>query len=229
MTRATQEEIRWHFDHRNSALVGDYAVIDATASDKEKELDMAAFSLGLIRSLRVSRLEQQVCRKPFIQSTTVGHGLIPNSQVEDANSTLPDIEDLFNEKKSYSAHHLNQWMAQALSIGREINLSLSTETPDMFWEDSRRELLLQTMSYFLDVPKRINVMNRKLNYLRDSIEYAKDSITTATSERLERIIILLIAVEVVLGLPSLCIELADYFRKGKEKDQEDEDQQQIKA
>jgi uncharacterized Rmd1/YagE family protein len=56
------------------------------------------------------------------------------------------------------------------------------------------------MNHYLDVNKRVDILNRRLNLLHELFGILSDALNHQHSARLEWTIIVLIVIEVVLGL-----------------------------
>lgn len=85
-------------------------------------------------------------------------------------------------------------------------------TPDFYWEKHHAlETLYKHLYNHLDIGRRTKVMNEKLNYCEQVIEVVDKQAADTRTERLERIIILLIMIEVMFEL------LYFYERKSSKK------------
>ncbi|XP_076107737.1 required for meiotic nuclear division protein 1 homolog isoform X2 [Mytilus galloprovincialis] len=74
-------------------------------------------------------------------------------------------------------------------------------TPDFYWEKHHAlETLYKHLYNHLDIGRRTKVMNEKLNYCEQVIEVVDKQAADTRTERLERIIILLIMIEVMFEL-----------------------------
>ena len=72
------------------------------------------------------------------------------------------------------------------------------DTPDFFWDNDKFEPLYIKSRKYLDVPKRLEVLNKKLSVIADLLDVLQNQLENEHGNRLEWIIIVLIAVEVFI-------------------------------
>ncbi|GMF02911.1 unnamed protein product [[Candida] boidinii] len=70
------------------------------------------------------------------------------------------------------------------------------ETPDLYWSEARLEKIYENISNVLDIPNRITILNRKLDYATEESKLLLDILNTRKGTILEWIIIYLILIEV---------------------------------
>jgi uncharacterized Rmd1/YagE family protein len=91
-------------------------------------------------------------------------------------------------------------IGNALRVQQRISgLVAAAEKPDVLWERPSLERFYARLEDEYELKERANVLTRKLTVLSDSAKAFADIIDTARSARLEVIIIILIAVEIVIG------------------------------
>ncbi len=74
------------------------------------------------------------------------------------------------------------------------------DTPELFWEHADLEPIYRKMAFYLDITKRVDLLNRRLTLLHELFEILSDGLNHQHSSRLEWTIIVLIIIEVMLGL-----------------------------
>jgi len=74
------------------------------------------------------------------------------------------------------------------------------EDPEYFWEHSSTENYYTMSKKFLDVQRRVSVLNQKLDVLHELFEILTNQLQHRHSSRLEMIVIFLIALEIVINL-----------------------------
>lgn len=165
-------------NYGNSYMQGEIMVLQGDNEDK-KLLDMAAFAIGLSRSTRLSILENalenhiQLTRKNSI-SLSKGHSISTNE------------------------HDVLKLTGSLFLLRGKLNLySELIETPDVYWTEPTLEKIYESISRAMDVPSRISILNRKLDYATDEQRALLAVLNEKKSTRLEWIIIILIMVEVV--------------------------------
>lgn len=63
--------------------------------------------------------------------------------------------------------------------------------------------LYEAARNYLEIPQRVNLLNTRVEVLQDMLQLLKESVTSKHSERLEQIVIALIAVEIGTNLFAL--------------------------
>lgn len=173
-------------DIEKTSYVTSDEIICLNSDSENKLLDMLAFSYGISRSTRLAILEKSI--------------------EDHINLTRTTIEKLSNgEKLSVDSRSATKLSGRLLLLRGKLNLySELVETPDIYWSETRLEKIHNKISNELDVPIRINVLNRKLDYLTDESHALVEILTHKTEKNLELIIIYLIVIEV-------CFELYHFY------------------
>ncbi|TID28317.1 hypothetical protein CANINC_002494 [Pichia inconspicua] len=167
---------------------------------QQRLLDMLAFSYGISRSTRLAILEEAV--ETHIQTT---------------KSTIDKLAD--GEKIAVNSKDTLRLSGRLLLLRGKLNLySELVETPDIYWSESRLERIHDRISNALDIAKRVNILNRKLDYLTEESEALISVISKRTEVNLELIIIYLIMIEVAFELYHFYERLGgqysiEYFRE----------------
>ena len=154
----------------------------------QKLLDMLAFSYGISRSTRLAILEEAV-------ETHI-------------NLTRSTIEKLSHgEKIAVDPKETLKLSGRLLLLRGKLNLySELVETPDIYWSESRLEKIHDKVSNALDISKRVNILNRKLDYLSEEADALVSIMSKRTEVNLELIIIYLIVIEV-------CFETYHFYER----------------
>ncbi|KAH9923299.1 hypothetical protein B0H21DRAFT_814964 [Amylocystis lapponica] len=84
------------------------------------------------------------------------------------------------------------------------------DAPEVFWvrhAHSYPDLqpLYDAARSYLEIPQRINLLNTRV--LQDMLQLLKETVSSRHAERLEQIVIALIAVEIVLGIITIIVDL----------------------
>ncbi|KAH9036876.1 hypothetical protein EDB85DRAFT_1861884 [Lactarius pseudohatsudake] len=67
--------------------------------------------------------------------------------------------------------------------------------------------LYEAARSYLEIPQRINLLNTRVEVLQDMLQLLKESVSSRYSERLEQIVIALIAIEIILGIITILVDL----------------------
>ncbi|KAI0065246.1 DUF155-domain-containing protein [Artomyces pyxidatus] len=81
------------------------------------------------------------------------------------------------------------------------------DSPEVFWSYPDLQPLYDAARSYLEIPQRINLLNTRVEVLQDMLQLLKESVGSRHSERLEQIVIALIAVEIVLGVITILVDL----------------------
>lgn len=178
-------------DRDTCAMKGDLVVLgtrrESIDGDKlDTTLAKVAFSSGLARSTKLAVLESDLAT--YFEHTR----------------SIPSILSR-GSRLALSRTFIHQKTGELLSLSARLNnySELTDSLPDIFW-DSRADLGLEgyydQVGRALDVNVRIRTLNQRLDYAQDIASVLREMSGERHSTRLEVIIILLIAVEVVFEL-----------------------------
>ncbi|KAG6379724.1 DUF155-domain-containing protein [Boletus reticuloceps] len=81
------------------------------------------------------------------------------------------------------------------------------DSPEVFWTYPDLQPLYEAARSYLEVPQRIDLLNTRVEVLQDMLQLLKESVSSRHSERLEQIVIVLIAIEIVLGIITILVDL----------------------
>lgn len=191
-------EFRTDTGRDTSILKGDVVILGTAKEFKDGDtldttLAKVAFSSGLARSTKLAVLETTLTE--YFESTRNIPALLSKG------SSVPRISRHFILKKT----------GELLSLRARLNhySELTDSLPDLFW-DSRSELGLEgyydQVGRALDVNVRIRTLNQKMDYAQEIASVLREMSSEQHGTRLELIIILLIAVEVVFELRRIVLE-----------------------
>lgn len=180
-----------------STMKGDMVVLGTRREHKDGDtldttLAKIAFSSGLARSTKLAVIESALTS--YFESTRN----IPALLSQGAGVPL-------------GRKFILQKTGELLSLRARLNhySELTDSLPDIFW-DSRSELGLEgyydQVGRALDVNVRIRTLNQKMDYAQEIATVLREMSSEQHGTRLELIIILLIAVEVVFELRRIVLE-----------------------
>lgn len=180
-----------------STMKGDLVVLGTRRESKDGDtldttLAKVAFSSGLARSTKLAVLETALTS--YFESTRNIPALLSQG------SGVPHGRRFILKKTG-----------ELLSLRARLNhySELTDSLPDILW-DSRSELGLEgyyeQVGRALDVNVRIRTLNQKMDYAQDIASVLRETSSEQHGTRLEMIIILLIAVEVIFELRRIFLE-----------------------
>jgi len=155
---------------------------DEIILQKKDTLTKLAISYAIGQSVKLTVFEETISRtidsSKHLPRELAVRGKIPLSRRE----TSRKMGEIFLERNFINLH-------------TEI-----IDTPEFFWEHSELEAFYRRMIHYLDVNKRGELLNRRLNLLHELYEILGNELNHQQSSRLEMTIIILIVIEVVLAL-----------------------------
>ncbi|ERT02712.1 uncharacterized protein SPSK_00524 [Sporothrix schenckii 1099-18] len=199
----------------NSAMRGDVVVLgtrhEATEGDRlATTRAQIAFSSGLARSTKLAVLERSFTE--YFESTRrIPEILAGRKSGGRDGGGLGHISQKFILQKT----------GELLSLRAQLNhyRELTDALPDIFW-DARAELGLEgyyeQVGRALDVGVRIKTLNQKMDYAQEIATVLREISSERHGTRLEWIIIVLIAVEVVFELRRVYLDLKEGGEEKKE-------------
>jgi len=81
------------------------------------------------------------------------------------------------------------------------------DSPEVFWSYPDLRPLYEAARSYLEIPQRINLLNTRVEVLQDMLQLLKESVSSRHEERLEQIVIVLIAIEIILGIITILVDL----------------------
>lgn len=124
------------------------------------------------------------------------------------NSTKAIPENLaLHGKISLSRREIRRKMGQLFIERNSINLHMEVlDTPEFFWDYPELESYYTMIASYLDVRKRVEILNQRLDVIHGLLEMLGTELNHSHSSRLEWTIITLIVIEVLISL------MRDVFR-----------------
>jgi len=148
--------------------------------------------------------------KDTLPKLAVSHGIAQSVKLNvfedrifrtyEATKWLP--ADLSSKGKiSLSRKAISKKMGELFIERNTININTEIlDTPEFFWEYPELEAFYRKTAHYLDVSKRADVLNRRLNVIHELFEILRNELNHQYSSRLEWTIIILIVIEVVLAV-----------------------------
>lgn len=121
-----------------------------------------------------------------------------------------DIPEVISETGKIGMRHkeIMQQIGQLFLLRTNINSVGSVlDSPEVFWSYPDLQPLYDAARSYLEIPQRINLLNTRVEVLQDMLQLLKESVSSKHAERLEQIVIALIAIEIVLGIITILVDL----------------------
>lgn len=161
---------------------------DEITLPSKNTLILLAISYGLAQSVKLTTFEER------IQKTI--------------DNTMHLPEDLAKKGKIFmSRKEISRKMGELFIERNFITLrSEILDTPEFFWNYPELESFYRKIAHYLDIMKRVEILNKKLTVIHELFDILRNEINHQYSSRLEWIIIILIFIEITISL------LRDVFR-----------------
>jgi uncharacterized Rmd1/YagE family protein len=145
-----------------------------------KALDKLAISFAMSQSVKLSYFEQVL------------------EETGEKTKNIP-MELATKGKISLSRRQIAKKLGRLFLVRGSINLHTEMlHTPDFFWEYPLHENLYKLIIKHLDVPQRVDVLNKRLDMIKDLFSMLEEHLNHQHSSLLEWIIIVLISTEILL-------------------------------
>ncbi|KIY64408.1 DUF155-domain-containing protein [Cylindrobasidium torrendii FP15055 ss-10] len=121
-----------------------------------------------------------------------------------------DIPDLISETGKIGMPHkeIMQNIGHLFLLRTNINSVGSVlDSPEIFWSFPDLQPLYDAARSYLEIPQRINLLNTRVEVLQEMLQLLKESVSARHAERLEQVVIVLIAIEIVLGIITILVDL----------------------
>ena len=172
------------------------------------EIDEFVFIYG--ESMKIEEDEIILHNKSILTKLAISHGIAQSVKLTifeeiiqktiDHTKYLP--EALAKKGKiSLSRKEISKKMGELFIERNFINLHAEIlDTPEFFWNYPELEPFYRKTAHYLDVTKRAEVLNKRLNVVHELFEILSSELNHQHSARLEMTIIGLIVIEVILAV-----------------------------
>lgn len=172
------------------------------------ELDEFTFVYGDI--MKIEEDEITLHNKNVLTKLAISHGIAQSVKLtvfeEIIQKTIDHTKHLPNDlarkgKISLSRKEISRKLGELFIERNFINLHTEIlDTPEFFWEHPELEPYYRRTSHYLDVSKRVEILNRRLNVVHELFEILSNELNHQHSSRLEWTIIILIVLEVAIAV-----------------------------
>jgi uncharacterized Rmd1/YagE family protein len=109
---------------------------------------------------------------------------------------------------SYSRTEINQQIGELFNLRINIHLNGSIlDTPELFWVEPQLEPVYQAVRSYLEMDQRVGLLNGRLDVIADLLAVLKDQLSHGHGEKLEWIVIVLIAAEILVAAVNIVVDL----------------------
>jgi Uncharacterized conserved protein len=172
------------------------------------ELDEFTFAYG--SNMRIEEDEILLQNKNNLNKLSISHGLAQSVKLtvfeEMIQKTIEHTKRLPNDlarkgKITLSRKAISKQMGELFTERNFINLHTEIlDAPEFFWEHPELEPFYRRTVHYLDVNKRVDILNKRLNIVHELFEILSNELNHQHSSRLEWTIIWLIVIEVFISV-----------------------------
>jgi uncharacterized Rmd1/YagE family protein len=172
----------------------------------EMELDEFTYSYG--SNMKIEDDEISLHNKHVLTKLAISHGLAQSAKLTTFEVLIQKTIDLTKHipaelarkgKIPLSRKEISKKMGELFMERNFINLHADIlDTPEFFWDYPELEPFYRKTSHYLDVGKRVDILNKRLNIIHELLEILSGEMNHQHSSRLEWTIIVLILIEVSL-------------------------------
>lgn len=191
ITDEHDESMEFSVVENGSKLINGKFLVKST--EKEINLDKYAFSNALSHSVKLSIWE---------------------SSLDELIDSIEYLSDELREGKKFSMPkpELRKKLGEIFALRHLVNLSSDLlDIPDFYWDREDLERIYKSSYLYLNIGKRTTVINKKLDHCAELLELVDSKDNDAKHTRLEWIIIILIAIEVIFALPVCIREWSEFL------------------
>ncbi|KAL2024629.1 hypothetical protein VTK56DRAFT_6830 [Thermocarpiscus australiensis] len=180
------EKFNFYYTHEYQARIyNDFIAL----RDKNNYMTKLAISHALAQSVKTSLFEELIastidtCKDIPAQLALTGKIALPRSQIN------MQIGELF-----------------ILRISIHLNGSV-LDTPELFWVEPQLEPVYQAVRSYLEMDQRVGLLTERLDVIADLLAVLKEQLSHGHGEKLEWIVIILIAAEIVVAIASIIVDV----------------------
>jgi uncharacterized Rmd1/YagE family protein len=172
------------------------------------EIDEFSFCYG--DNIKIEEDEITLHNKNVLTKLSLSHGIAQSIKLATFEEAIEKTVELSknlpkelekNGKIKLSRREIAKKMGEIFTKRTYINThSEVLDTPEFFWNHPELEPFYRRSSHYLDLHKRVEILNRKLKILNELFEILQGELNHQHSSRLEWTIIILIVIEVLLDL-----------------------------
>lgn len=157
-------------------------IITLDIADADNVQIKLAISYGLAQSVKLEAFEESIAK------TVADNSHIPNELAAKGRISL-------------SRRAISKRIGEIFIERSSVNLKSDySDIPEYFWRYSNLESYYVMTEKYLDIPKRVNALNHKLDVLHETFDVLNNQLQHRYSSMLEFVIILLIFIEIILNL-----------------------------
>ncbi|KJZ78902.1 Sporulation protein RMD1 [Hirsutella minnesotensis 3608] len=180
------EHFNFYYTHEYQARIYNDFI---TLRDKHNYMSKLAISHALAQSVKTSLFEELIA------------------------STIDTCKDIPTQialtgKIDLSRSQINMQIGELFILRINIHLNGSVlDTPELFWVEPQLEPVYQAVRSYLEMDQRVQLLTERLDVIADLLAVLKDQLSHGHDEKLEWIVIVLIAMEIVVAAVNIVVDI----------------------
>ncbi|KAK3953369.1 hypothetical protein QBC32DRAFT_210211 [Pseudoneurospora amorphoporcata] len=180
------EYFNFYYTHEYQARIYNDFI---TLRDKNNYMTKLAISHALAQSVKTSLFEELIA------------------------STIETCKDIPTQialtgKIDLSRQQINMQIGELFILRVNIHLNGSVlDTPELFWVEPQLEPLYKAVRSYLEMDQRVKLLTERMDVIADLLAVLKDQLTHGHGEKLEWIVIILIAAEILVAAVNIVVDL----------------------
>ncbi|KAL1836150.1 hypothetical protein VTJ49DRAFT_5526 [Mycothermus thermophilus] len=152
----------------------------------------------------------------YMTKLAISHALAQSTSLfeELIASTIESCKDIpaqlaLTGKIALSRSQINMQIGDLFILRISIHLNGSVlDTPELFWVEPQLEPVYEAVRSYLEMDQRVGLLTERLDVIADLLAVLKEQLSHGHGEKLEWIVIILIAAEIVVALVNIAVDLA---------------------
>ncbi|KAH8591758.1 hypothetical protein B0O99DRAFT_519017 [Bisporella sp. PMI_857] len=156
-------------------------------------------------------------KNDYMGKLAISHALaqsVKTSLFEElVDNTIEQCKDIPTEiantgKISLTGKEINMQIGELFILRINIHLSGSIlDSPELFWTEPKLEPVYNAVRNYLEMEQRVKLLTDRLIVIKDLLEVLKDQLSHGHGEKLEWIVIVLIAAEILVAIVNIVVDL----------------------
>lgn len=156
----------------------------------------------------------------YMLKLSISHALAQSVKIslfeELVDNTIEDTEDIPQQiaqtgKVEMTKDEIMKSIGELFILRININLHGSVlDSPELMWAEPHLEPIYQATRGYLEINQRVELLNQRLEVISDLLQMLKEQLGHSHEENLEFIVVVLVAVQVLVSIINIIIDILTY-------------------
>ncbi|RDW59652.1 putative RMD1 [Coleophoma cylindrospora] len=151
----------------------------------------------------------------YMTKLAISHALAQSTSLfeELVDNTIETCKDIPTQiattgKIALTSKEINMQIGELFILRINIHLNGSVlDTPELFWVEPQLEPVYQAVRSYMEMDQRVRLLTERLDVIGDLLSVLKDQLSHGHGEKLEWIVIVLIAAEILVAAINIVVDL----------------------